>query len=236
MLPLNLRELPMSSYQYRGYEEQPLVPPVILNLLIANGVFFLIQTLLPGERGGWILMKWLALWPINGAQGVPDFFPWQIVSYGFLHGNIAHIFFNMLALWMFGREIELRWGSRRFLLYYLVCVAGAGLIQLVVATITYSTSGYPYPTIGASGGTYGILLAYGMLFPYREVMLLFPPIPMQARFFVIVFGVLELMFAVSGTSPQIAHFAHLGGMLFGFILILYWRGALPIRPKRLPPL
>lgn len=228
------------SYTSRQHSDA-IVPPVIMNLLIANGMMFFFQWFFQGNIPA-LLTKLLALWPV-GIPGWIDahpfypyadmlgtFLPWQLVTYGFLHGNIAHIFFNMLALWMFGREIEIRWGSRRFATYYFFCVIGAGLMQLLVSSLSINSTG-PYPTIGASGGTYGILLAFGMLFPYRRVMLLIPPIPMEARFFVIIFGGLELLFGVTGLRTGIAHFAHLGGMLFGFLLILYWRGKLPFKPK-----
>jgi len=205
----------------------PAFPPVILNLLIANGMVFFFMTFFPAIAREPIFFNG-ALWPL----GADLFRPWQLITYGFIHGGFAHIFFNMLALWMFGREIELRWGSKRFLTYYGVCVVGAGICQLGVATAAFNAGGGPYPTVGASGGTYGILLAFGLLFPYRRIMLLFPPIPMEARYFVIVFGCLELFLGVSGLSPRVAHFAHLGGMLFGGLIILYWRGKLPIKPKR----
>lgn len=228
----------MSSYSFR--ESNPVVPPLIMNLMIANGMLFFLQTFFRGRTGG-LLEKYLALWPLGidswaQQQGFlagadVSFYPWQLVSYGFLHGNFPHILFNMLALWMFGREIELRWGSRRFAMYYFTCVIGAGLMQLMVSSLSLRSGGNPYPTIGASGGTFGILLAFGMLFPYRRVMLLFPPIPMEARYFVIIFGALELFLGVSGLRTGIAHFAHLGGMLFGGLLILYWRGRLPVKPR-----
>ena len=228
----------MSNMSFR--ESNPIVPPVIMNLLIANGMLFFLQTFFRAGTDG-LLERYFALWPLGidawaqnqGFLAGADvsFYPWQIISYGFLHGNLPHIFFNMLALWMFGREIEIRWGSKRFGIYYFTCLAGAGFIQLLVGTISLAGGGSPYPTIGASGGTFGILLAFGMLFPYRRVMLLFPPIPMEARYFVILFGGLELFLGVSGLRTGIAHFAHLGGMLFGFLLILFWRGRLPIKPK-----
>ncbi|MGA1205127.1 MAG: rhomboid family intramembrane serine protease [Opitutales bacterium] len=213
-----------------------------MNLLIANGMMFFFQQFFQGKIS-LILLKLFALWPIGTAdwllnhpyypyaRSVSQFIPWQLVTYGFLHGNFVHLFFNMLALWMFGREIELRWGSARFAFYYFFCVAGAGMMQLLVSSLSMESTG-PYPTIGASGGTYGILLAFGMLFPYRRILLLFPPIPMEARFFVIFFGGLELVSGITGLNTGIAHFAHLGGMLFGFLLILFWRGKLPIKPKR----
>ena len=124
----------------------------------------------------------------------------------------------MFGLWMFGRDLERLMGPQRFLTYYMTCVIGAGIIQLIVVEF----QGGVYPTLGASGGLFGILLAYGMAFPNRTVMLLFPPIPMKAKVFVIVYGVLELFLGVSGYAPGIAHFAHLGGMLFGFLLLRHW--------------
>ncbi len=194
-------------------------PPVIKNLLIINGLVFLAQLMQTTYEN---LMIWFALWPLGGG-----FWPWQLVSYSFLHGGLGHLFFNMFALWMFGLEIERSWGSRRFAIYYAACVVGAGLVQL---SVTYWT-GAVYSTIGASGGVFGILLAFGMMFPNRIIMLLFPPIPMKAKYFVIGYGVLELFFAASDLQPGVAHMAHLGGMAFGYFLIMYWRGRLPIQPR-----
>ncbi len=145
--------------------------------------------------------------------------PWQLVSYGFLHGGLNHIFFNMFGLWMFGRDLERLMGVRRFLTYYMTCVVGAGFVQLIVAQL----QGGIYPTVGASGGVFGLLLAYAMAFPNRTVVLLFPPIPMKAKFFVLAYGLLELYLGLSGRAPGVANFAHLGGMFFGFLLLYYWR-------------
>jgi membrane associated rhomboid family serine protease len=125
----------------------------------------------------------------------------------------------MFGLWMFGRDLERLMGARRFLFYYLTCVVGAGIVQLIVAEL----QGGVYPTLGASGGVFGILLAYALAFPNRTVMLLIPPIPMKAKYFVLFYGLLELYLGVSGRSPGVANFAHLGGMLFGFVLLQYWR-------------
>jgi membrane associated rhomboid family serine protease len=138
-----------------------------------------------------------------------------------------HVAFNMLALVMFGAPLEYTWGNKRFLSYYLVCVAGAGVCQLLVGAWAVQQGGDVYPTIGASGGVFGLLLAYGMLFPNQRVMLLIPPIPMKARTLVIVYGAIELFLGASGFQPGVAHFAHLGGMLFGWLLIRYWRGQPP---------
>ncbi len=187
------------------------IPNVIFLLLIANGLVFALQQLNPR-----FLLINFALWPF----GVPQspFAPWQLLTYGFLHGNVTHIFFNMFGLWMFGRELENLMGPRRFLTYFFTCVVGAAIVQLVVAGM----QGGLYPTIGASGGVFGILLAYGLTFPNRTVMLIFPPIPMRAKYFVICYGLLELYLGVSGNAPGVANFAHLGGMLFGFVLLRYW--------------
>ncbi len=190
------------------------LPPVVFALLILNGLVFALQQA-PGFARPLILL--FGLWPAT-AENSP-FAIWQVVTYSFLHGGLPHLFFNMFALWMFGRNIEWLMGSRRFLVYYLACVVGAAVVQLIVA----STQTSIYPTIGASGGVFGILLAFGMAFPNRMIVLLIPPIPMKAKYFVILYGLLELYFGMTGIAPGVAHFAHLGGMLFGYLLIQYWR-------------
>jgi membrane associated rhomboid family serine protease len=187
------------------------IPNVIFALLIINGVVFALQQMSPR-----FLLINFALWPAGPSNS--PFMPWQLVTYGFLHGNLMHIAFNMFALWMFGRELEVMMGPRRFLTYFFTCVIGAGVVQLIVANI----QGGLYPTVGASGGVFGILLAYGLAFPNRMIMLMFPPIPMKAKYFVLVFGLLELYLGISGNAPGVANFAHLGGMLFGFLLLRYW--------------
>ncbi len=203
------------------------IPPVVKNLLIINGLVFLGQQV---PLTGNLLLVYFGLWPLSTPPGFGDFYLWQLVTYGFLHGGMGHLVFNMFALWMFGVQIEQTWGSRRFSIYYFTCVIGAGIVQLAVT----AGSGGIYPTIGASGGVFGILLAFGMLFPNQIIVLLIPPIPMKAKWLVIGYGVLELFFATSGTQPGVANAAHLGGMAFGLLLILYWRGKLPIQPRRRP--
>lgn len=188
------------------------LPTVIFSLLIANGVVYALQQLNPE-----FMFINFALWPATDSRS--PFALWQLLTYGFLHGSPMHIFFNMFALWMFGRDLENTMGSQRFLVYFLVCVVGAGFIQLLVA----AWQGGLYPTVGASGGVFGILLAYGLTFPNRIVVPLFPPIPMRAITFVFLFGLLELYLGVSGGAPGVANFAHLGGMLFGFLMLRYWR-------------
>ena len=185
------------------------MPPVTQSLLIANVVVFLLQT-----QTGNALEYWFALWPLSHG-----FAPWQLVTYGFLHGGFAHIFFNMLGLYMFGGPIERVFGSRRYLVYYFVCVVSAAITQLLVAGMM----GAVYPTVGASGGIFGLLLAYGIYFPHNRVMLLFPPIPMPARVFVVVYAAIELFLGVTGTQEGVAHFAHLGGMIGGYLLLRLWR-------------
>lgn len=209
--------------------------PAVTGLLVANGLVFLLQMAFgPGLIGSF------GLWPLGtpevmslmgGISRVPEFALWQLVTYGFLHGGMFHLLVNMFALWMFGSQLEAFWGSRPFLTFYFFCLVGAGLIQLIVATMA-AGEGSIYPTIGASGAVFGILLGFGMMFPEQPVMLLFPPIPMKAKWFVILYGAFELWAGVSGSLAGVAHFAHLGGMAFGFLLIQYWRGRLPVKPAR----
>ena len=192
------------------------VPPMIKWLLIANGIGFLAE-IYAFEP----VVANFALWPLGGPAQAPPFQIWQLLSYGFLHGGFGHLFFNMFGLWMFGRILEQVWGQKRFLIYFLTCVVGAGIVQLLTLLVMDPQS--IYPTLGASGGVFGVLLAFGMLFPNARVMLLIPPIPMTAKWLVIGYGAIELFFGVTGTQAGVAHFAHLGGMAFGFGLILYWR-------------
>ena len=203
------------------------LPTVTKALLIANIVLFLLQQVFPEGT-----FDPFMLWPLSehgfdAFSPGQNFQPWQLLTYGFLHGSFGHLFFNMIALFMFGAPLAQTWGEKRFLIYYLVTVAGAGLCQLLVAALM----GEGNPVLGASGGVFGLLLAFGMLFPNQRVMLLFPPIPMKARTFVIVFGAMELMLGFTGWQPGVAHFAHLGGMLFGWLLIRYWRGQPPFKPR-----
>jgi membrane associated rhomboid family serine protease len=202
------------------YQRRPVgdsaIPNVIFVLLILNGLMFALQQMPQFDQP---IFFNFALWPLQSS--FPGFQPWQLLTYGFLHGGLTHIAFNMFMLWMFGRELELVYGPRRFLIYYITCVVGAGIVQLIVAML----QGGIYPTVGASGGVFGLLLLFGMTFPNRMIMLLIPPIPMKAKYMVILFGVVELSLGLSGRAPGIANFAHLGGMLFGFILIQSWKSA-----------
>jgi membrane associated rhomboid family serine protease len=187
------------------------LPPGTLWLLMINVAIFALQSL----GGDNFMITYFALWPFPSV----GFEPWQLLTYSFLHGNIVHLLFNMLALAMFGGDVERVWGRNRFLTYYFVCVLSAGLTQVLFTYLTGSQS----ETIGASGGVFGVLLAFGMMYPHRTILLIFPPIPMPAWLFVTLYGALELWFGVRGIERDVAHFAHLGGMLGGYLMIRYGR-------------
>jgi len=196
------------------------VPPITRLLLIVNIAVFVLQQFSDDS-----LIILFALWPFGapahvGPQTPAGFLPWQLVTYSFLHGNGLHLLVNMLGLYMFGSEVERVLGYRRYFSYYFVSVLAAAIAQLVMSALT---GGPPYPTVGASGGVFGLLLAYGMFFPRRMVMLIFPPIPMPARVFVFVYAAIELYLGVTGTQAGVAHFAHLGGMLGGYLMLRRWR-------------
>jgi membrane associated rhomboid family serine protease len=200
------------------------MPPVTLFLVAANVVVFLLQLSVPGIEVPF------ALWPLAASRasgGHVSFQFWQLITYAFLHGGLWHIGLNMFALYMFGSAIERVFGPRRYLTYYFVCVLSAAIAQLITSALT----GALYPTLGASGGVFGLLLAYAMYFPHNRIMLIFPPIPMPARIFVIVYAALELFMGVTGTQESVAHFAHLGGLVGGYLMLKFGRGA-PARWRR----
>ena len=212
-----------------------ILPLVVKNLLIINGIFFLATVAMD------------MVWHVDLAQylglhyiGASDFKPYQFVTYMFMHGSFGHLFFNMFALWMFGNAIENAWGPKRFLIFYFVCGIGAGLTQEIVQYIQLNdiVQNYQYvkinnqsipvndylnmlTTVGASGAVYGILLAFGMMWPNSRIYLYFL-IPIKTKWFVIIYGLLELFSGFSSVD-NVAHFAHVGGMVFGLLLILYWR-------------
>lgn len=208
------------------------LPPVTKALLIANGLVFVLQWIM-----GDVALAQFMLWPPGSGDDLYSigFMPWQLLTYGFMHGSFPHLLFNMLALVMFGAPLEHVWGDRRYLTYYTVCIVGAALCQIGVGMWAMSQGEQAYPTVGASGGIFGLLLAYGMLFPHQRVMLLIPPVPMKARTLVIVYGAIELLLGITNAMPGVAHFAHLGGMLFGWLLIRYWRGQPPFGRRKGPP-
>jgi rhomboid family protein len=196
--------------------------PVTRALIGVNAVAFWLEGVL-GEA----MIVQLALWPIGSSRVVPRlhavarFEPWQLLTSSFLHASLMHLFLNMFALYMFGRDVERALGSFRYLRLYTASVLSAALVQLMV--VSFASHGHAYPTVGASGGVFGVLLAFGMLFPRRIVTLLFPPIPMPAWLFVGVYGVIELANGVTGTEAGVAHFAHLGGMFGAYVLLRRWR-------------
>ncbi|BBD79708.1 rhomboid family intramembrane serine protease [Aerosticca soli] len=196
------------------------LPPATRALLIVNILVFLLQLMWPD------LVLAGALWPLDSGL----FAPWQIVTNAFMHGGFDHLLFNMFALYMFGGAIEYALGTPRFVVYYFVCLIVASLLQLVV--LRYFLHDAHTPTVGASGAIFGLLLAFGMLFPQEKLMLIFLPIPMPAWLFVIGYALVELLSGVTGLMPGVAHFAHLGGMLGGWVLLQYWRGRLPFKPRR----
>ena len=188
-------------------------------LILANVIVFFLQGI-----GGDTIIALFALWPLGGApmplgNDVGGFLPWQLVTYAFLHGGLMHLGLNMLALYMFGSELERLWGTSRYLRYYFACVLSAGLVQLVVAT----ASGSFYPTVGASGAVFGLLLAFAFYFPRRIIVLIFPPIPLPAWLFVSLYALMEIYFGITSTQSGIAHFAHLGGMVGGWLMLRQFR-------------
>lgn len=204
-------------------------PPVVMNLLIINILVFFATVVMPDN----VVNTMYNLGALHFWKG-GNFHIWQPMTYMFMHGGFSHVFFNMFALWMFGRTLEYELGSRKFLVYYLVCGVGAGLIQLGVNWMEFSSaygSGNMVmaarfanaSTIGASGAVFGLLLAFGLMHPNERIMLVFPPIVLKAKWFVIIYGVIELLAGINGRMDSVAHFAHLGGMLWGFLLLWYWK-------------
>jgi len=190
----------------------------VIILIGANVLVFLLQDQSPAR-----IDELLALWPLQPIDGKVYFQPWQIISYAFLHGNVTHIGFNMLGLWMFGAEIERYVGPKRLLACYFASVVTAALTQLFIPMLFGAP---PAPTIGASGGVFGLLLAYALMFPNRKVVPLIPPIPMPAWLFATIYAGIELFLGVTGTLSGIAHFAHLGGMIGSALVVTQWRRAI----------
>ena len=232
----------------------PLPPITKALMLICTAVYFAEQLL----ESSFPLGMWFALWPLDSGY----FYPWQLVTYAFLHGGLEHLIFNMLGLWMFGAELERLWGHKRYWQLLLASTLTAALAQLLLTWVLRSN----VPTVGASGALFGLLLAYALVFPRRQfdligflpmVLLMIPgqifytlgivlfvllvtnrqlvplrPIPVPALTTVMIFGAIELILGVTGTRSGVAHFAHLGGMLGAWLLLLYWRGRLPFGRRR----
>ena len=213
------------TYRPQFFGGWNLFPPVIKALLIANVAVWLVLDFLlaPFRLGGvpifQVFGEYLALWPLG-----TNFWPWQLFTYMFVHGGFWHLFFNMFALWMFGMELENTWGSRKFLIYYLVCGLGAGVANLLVAPLV----GQIAPTVGASGAVFGVLIAFGMLFPNRLIYLYFL-LPVKAKYLVAGWIAIELFYGVTGTSDGIAHVAHLGGAAVGFLFVAIDSDMIPLR-------
>ncbi len=207
-------------YRPTGFGGFSFFPPVIKNLLIINVAVFFVQMLggqIAVSRGislEEVIIKYFALIPVDGLGNI-SFYPWQLITYQFLHGGFGHIFFNMFALWMFGMEIENSWGSKKFLYYYLLCGIGAGLSHLFISPLL---GGGNAPTIGASGAIYGVLIAFGLIYPNRYIFLYFF-IPVKAKYLITFFIILQILL-VGDMSSSIAYLAHLGGALTGFIFIM----------------
>jgi len=196
-------------------------PPVIKFLLISNVAIFLLQYFFLGmlKSGnvaiGDVFIKNFALFTINS----PFFKPWQVFTYQYLHGGFSHLFFNMFALWMFGMELENLWGSKTFFIYYTVCGIGAGLANIFIAPL-FTTIAPNVPTIGASGSIYGVLIAFGMLFPNRLIYIYFM-LPIKAKYLVVIYILIEVFAVASQSESGIAHFAHLGGGVVGFLYVYF---------------
>jgi len=203
--------------EYRPSSGFKMLPPVVKNLLIINALLFLGKLGLPNL--GIDLDRWLAFWHWGSTEN-NNFQPHQIFTYMFMHGGWWHLLFNMYALWMFGKELENAWGFKKFLNFYIIC----GLVSCIVyALMPYVGFGsFNSVMLGASGAVYGILVGFGMMYPNSVLMLIFPPIPLKAKYFVIILIAIDLYAGLSGAGSQIAHFAHLGGALGGFLLMKFW--------------
>ena len=209
------------------------MPPVTRNILLINFMVWAFDAI--AQNFGVQIVQWLGLfnWGADAFHGAWSFHIWQPLTYMFLHADFWHVFFNMFAVWMFGSAIEREWGSQKYLTYYLVSGIGAALVQELVWMWTNGTA--PAITIGASGAVFGILFAFGWLFPEAKLFLMFIPIPIPSRWFVAGYAIVELFARIHPIMPgdNVAHFAHLGGLLFGWLLILYWKHKpnWPSRPR-----
>lgn len=196
------------------------IPPVVKNIIIINCLMLLAMLI----KEDFMLENFALFYPDS-----PFFKPYQFITHMFMHGGFGHLFFNMYAFFLFGTVLEQVWGSKKFFIYYMVTGLGAAAFHTFtnwLLSLGYGPEQYHMllltPTVGASGAVFGVLLAYGMLFPNNVLQLLLPPIAIKAKWFVLIYGGLELALGLSSPGSQVAHFAHVGGMLFGFILIKYW--------------
>jgi membrane associated rhomboid family serine protease len=193
------------------------MPPVTLCLVLINVIVFFVEP----QFGDAFIINF-ALWPVSAPAPYPTFEPWQVITYGFMHSGYEHLAFNMFALYMFGSGLERAFGRSRYLQLYFTAMVTGALTQLAVAA---AIGGEPVPVIGASGAIFGLLLAFGMYFPHQKIFLYFV-VPMPAWVFVLLYGILELVLGVTGSEAGVAHFAHLGGMVGAWLLVMQWRGKL----------
>lgn len=196
----------------------PPLPPITQAIILLNVALFCVDIALGG-----MLTWWMELWPVTSQY----FMPWQVVTYAFMHGSITHLLLNMLGLWMFGGEMERLWGPKRYLQFYAAGALAAAACQLIISML----AGWGNPMVGASGALFALLMAFGMTFPDRTILLLIPPIPIKAKYLVMIYGAFELYQGVAGTQSGVAHFAHLGGMLGGWLMLRYWAGKPPFPPR-----
>ena len=212
----------MTYFQAQKFK---ILPTVVKNILILNGLFFLATIALNSMNLDLYDIFGLHYWTSN------KFEIWQIISHMFMHGDFTHLFFNMFAVWMFGTQLENLWGSKRFLKYYLLTGLGAAILHFMIFHFfEIPNSVYRdllierHTVIGASGCLFGLLVAFGLLFPNTQLFFLLIPFPIKAKYFVIIYGLAELYYGLQNNPyDNVAHFAHLGGMLFGFIIIKYWQ-------------
>lgn len=197
------------NYRYSSNDN---FPPVVKNLLIINVLVFILQNVLDKRMN---FTELIGLWPINTSM----FQLWQVVTHMFAHGGMFHIFFNMFALWMFGRILENLWGGKKFLIFYMLCGLGAAALHLAVQ---YFTDGFSL-AVGASGAVYGLLVAFAFLFPNTPLYLMFIPIPIKAKWAITGILVLDIIFGFSSANTGVAHAAHIGGAITGFIIVWYWK-------------
>ena len=191
------------------------VPQAVKSIIIINVLVWIMTTL---DRNG-IILSYCSLYPGHGNILPVWYRPWTFVTYMFLHGGFAHLFFNMYALFLFGSVLERVWGTQKFLFYYFATGIGAGIIHIGVQLLTNDF----VPTVGASGAIFGLLLGYAMLYPDSMMGLIFPPITLKAKWFILIYAIIELLLGVSGAQSGVAHFAHLGGLVVGLVIMLYWK-------------
>lgn len=191
------------------------IPPVTRNILIAIVVMFVFQQIF-AQTGSDFIARYFVLYPID----TPLFYPWQLVTYALLHGNLMHLFFNGFAIWMFGSQIEHFWGEKRYSIFIIACIIGSGLANALLSNVG---------AVGISGAVYGLLVAFGMMWPNHTIYLVIPPIPLKAKYFVIILAVIAFFSSINPRNDGIAHIAHLGGAITGFLLIQYWRKKPPFK-------